>query len=60
MRRRTLLSTLATGTTAGCIGGILGLSSDDSRFSIENDSVPDGLPATLVSGVTRSIPRCSG
>ncbi|SIR21154.1 hypothetical protein SAMN05421858_1843 [Haladaptatus litoreus] len=60
MRRRAVLSTLATGTTAGCIGGILGLSSDDSRFSIENDSVPDGLPATLsatlVSGATAEHP----
>ncbi len=47
MRRRTLLSAVATTTTAGCLGSVLSFSGGSPNFAIDNDPTPDGLPATL-------------
>ncbi len=51
MRRRALLSTLGTSVTAGCLGNYLHLSRGESRFSIDNDLVPEDFPATLSADI---------
>lgn len=47
MRRRALLGTLGTSVTAGCLGNILHDTREVSRFTIDNDSVPEKFPAAL-------------
>ena len=60
MRRRALLGALGTSVAAGCVGDIRHDMRGESRFTIDNDPVPEDFPAMfsadVLGGLTASHP----